>query len=92
MQDIHNLLFKLSAKEIIRGKEDGSIINKFDPMFLSLHAWTMVVGYSKVLAASGNEEKSIFHMKMSNLKNVILQTAKIVLINKFDINNTVFKI
>lgn len=91
MQDIHNLLFKLSAKEIIRGKEDGSIINKFDPMFLSLHAWTMVVGYSKVLAASGNEEKSIFHMKMSNLKNVILQTAKIVLINEIDLHEDLFE-
>ncbi|MDV7398980.1 hypothetical protein RZS08_46660, partial [Arthrospira platensis SPKY1] len=46
MQDIHNLLFKLSAKEIIRGKSDGSINNKLDPLFLSLHGWTMIIGYS----------------------------------------------
>ncbi len=92
MQDIHNLIFKLSAKEILRGKSDGSIINDFDPMFLSLHAWTMVIGYSKVLAASGNEETTIFHIKMNDLKNLILQTAKIVLINNIDISNNSFEI
>lgn len=82
MQDIHNLLFKLSAKEVSKGKEDGSIVNELDSMFLSLHAWTMVVGYSKVLAASGNEETSLFHIKMSDMRKLILQTAKIVLVNK----------
>ena len=86
MQDIHNLLFKLSAKEVFRGKEDGSIVNDFDPMFLSLHAWTMVVGYSKVLAASGNEETSLFHIKMSDMRKLILQTAKIVLVNKMKLD------
>ncbi len=91
MQDIHNLLFKLAAKEVLRGKEDGSIINDFDPMFLSLHAWTMVVGYSKVLAASGNEKTSIFHIKMSNLKRIILQTAKIVLVNKMDLDEVLIE-
>jgi AcrR family transcriptional regulator len=90
MQDIHNLLFKLSAKEVMRGKKDGSIINEFDPMFLSLHAWTMIIGYSKVLAASGSEETSIFHIKISNMKKIILQTAKIVLLNKMDLNEDFF--
>ncbi len=89
MQDIHNLIFKLAAKEVLRGKEDGSIINDFDPMFLSLHAWTMVVGYSKVLAASGNEKKSIFHIDLSNMKKIILQTAKIVLVNKMDLDENI---
>ena len=89
MQDIHNLIFKLAAKEVLRGKEDGSIINDFDPMFLSLHAWTMVVGYSKVLAASGNEKKSIFHIDLSNMKKIILQTAKIVLVNKMDLGENI---
>lgn len=92
MQDIHNLLFKLSAKEVLRGKEDSSIINDFDPMFLSLHGWTMVVGYSKVLAASGQEKRSIFHIEMSNMKKIILQTAKIVLVNKMNLNDDIFSI
>ncbi len=91
MQDIHNLIFKLAAKEILRGKSDGSIINDFDPMFLSLHGWTMVIGYSKVLAASGNSETTIFHIKMKDLKNLVLQTAKTVLINKIDISENFFE-
>ncbi len=91
MQDIHNLIFKLSAKEILRGKTDGSILNKLDPMFLSLHAWTMVIGYSKLLASSGNKDITIFHMKMSELKQLILQTAKIVLTNDIDISEKFFE-
>ena len=91
MQDIHNLLFKLAAKEIIRGKNDGSIKNNLDPMFLSMHAWTMVIGYSKLLVASGNSETTIFHTKMSDLKKMILQTAKIVLETDIDLNTDVFK-
>jgi len=58
-------------------------------MFLSLHAWTMVVGYSKVLAASGNEKKSIFHIDLSNMKKIILQTAKIVLVNKMNLGENI---
>lgn len=91
MQDIHNLIFKLSAKEILRGKTDGSIMNKLDPMFLSLHAWTMVIGYSKLLASSGNKDITIFHMKMSELKQLILQTAKIVLTNDIDVREKIFE-
>ncbi len=92
MQDIHNLIFKLSAKEILRGKTDGSIINKLDPMFLSLHAWTMVIGYSKLLASSGNKDITIFHMKMSELKQLILQTAKIVLTNDIKLEENILEI
>ncbi|HHB52343.1 MAG TPA: TetR/AcrR family transcriptional regulator [Saprospiraceae bacterium] len=92
MQDIHNLIFKLSAKEILRGKKDGSIINKLDPMFLSLHAWTMVIGYSKLLASSGNKDVTIFHMKMSELKQLILQTAKIVLTNDIKLEENILEI
>lgn len=91
MQDVHNLLFKLAAKEIVRGKEDGSILNKFDPMFLSLHAWSMIVGYSKVLVASGNKETSIFHIKMSNLKKITLQTAKLTLTTEINLSENLLE-
>ena len=89
MQDIHNLIFKLSAKEIIRGKSDGSIKNTLDPLFLSLHAWTMIVGYSKVLAASGSTESIIFHTKIGELKKQILHTAKLALINEIDLGQDI---
>lgn len=79
MQDIHNLIFKLSAKEILKGKADGSIHNNLDPLFLSLHGWTMIIGYSKVLNASGNQDSTIFHMKISDMKKLVLHTAKVTL-------------
>ncbi|MGE5355140.1 MAG: TetR/AcrR family transcriptional regulator [Deltaproteobacteria bacterium] len=91
MQDIHNLLFKLAAKEIMRGKNDGSIRNNLDPLFLSLHGWTMIIGYSKVLNASGDHESTIFHMKLSDLKKLVLNTAMLTLINDVNINQNIFQ-
>lgn len=87
MQDIHNLLFKLSAKEIIRGKSDSSINNNLDPLFLSLHGWTMIIGYSKVLNASGDQNSTIFHMKISDLKKFVLHTARITLESSVDLRD-----
>lgn len=91
MQNVHNIIFKLAAKEIVRGKEDGSIESELDPMFLSLHAWSMIVGYSKLLSASGNEDAQIFHFKFHELKNAVLHTAKMVLVNKISLQDDIFK-
>jgi AcrR family transcriptional regulator len=82
MQDIHNLLFKLAAKEIMRGKIDRSISNNMDPLFLALHGWTMIIGYSKVLNASGNQDSTIFHLKLGDLKKLVLDTARLTLVNE----------
>ncbi len=90
MQDIHNLIFKIAAKEIVRGKEDGSIKSQLDPMFLSLHAWSMIVGYSKLLSASGNENTQIFHFGFMELKRLVLHTAKMVLMNNISLDEDVF--
>ena len=92
MQDIHNLLFKLSAKEILRGKADGSINNELDPLFLSLHGWTMIIGYSKVLNASGDQDSTIFHMKISDLKKLVLQTARITLTNNISLEDPILEL
>ncbi len=91
MQNVHNIIFKLAAKEIVRGKEDGSIESELDPMFLSLHAWSMIVGYSKLLSASGNEDAQIFHFKFHELKNAVLHTARMVLVNKISLQDDIFK-
>ena len=45
LQDMHNLPFKLTVKEIERGKKDGSIISDLDPMLMTLHGWTNVIGF-----------------------------------------------
>ena len=76
LQDIHNLPFKLSAKEIERGIKDGSIDSSIDPMFQTLHGWTMVIGYVKVTAASGASTAPIFHKSLRDLKEYNLKLAK----------------
>ena len=79
LQDIHNLPFKLTAKEIEKGIKDGSINDKIDPMFQTLHGWTMVIGYVKVMAASGASTAPIFHVSLKDLKEYNLKLAKSLL-------------
>ena len=79
LQDIHNLPFKLTAKEIERGVRDGSIKKDIDPMFSTLHGWTMVIGYVKVMAASGASTAPIFHYSLEDLKEYNLKLARLLL-------------
>ena len=79
LQDIHNLPFKLTANEIERGKRDGSIGKDIDPMFQTLHGWTMVIGYVKVMSASGASTAPIFHISLEDLKNYNLKLARTLL-------------
>jgi AcrR family transcriptional regulator len=81
MQDIQNLPFKLSFQEIERGKKDGSINSKLDSMLLALQGWTMVTGFAKILAASGNTVKPLFQIDLMELKKVNLNLAKLLLEN-----------
>lgn len=82
MQDIQNLPFKLSFQEIERGKKDGSINNRLDSMLLALQGWTMITGFAKILAASGNTVKPLFQIDLMELKKVNLNLAKLLLENK----------
>ena len=82
LQDIHNLPFKLTAKEIERGIKDGSIHLEVHPMFQTLHGWTMVVGYVKVVAASGDKGSGIFEFNLGDLKAYNLRLARILLSEK----------
>lgn len=79
MQDIQNLPFKLSYQEIERGKKDGSIYSQLDSMLLALQGWTMVTGFAKILAASGNTVKPLFQIDLMELKKVNLNLAKLLL-------------
>jgi AcrR family transcriptional regulator len=79
LQDVHNLPFKLTAKEIERGIKDGSIRKEIDPMFQTLHGWTMVIGYVKVMAASGISTAPIFHHSLKDLKEYNLKLARTLL-------------
>ena len=79
LQDIQNLPFKLSVKEMLRGKEDGSILSAVNPMFHTLHGWTMVIGYAKVISASGDHATPLFNVKLSDIKKLNLSIARALL-------------
>lgn len=76
LQDLQNLPFKLTVKEIERGKKDGSIISTLDPMLTTLHGWTMVIGYAKVMSASGTNATPLFNVSLRDLKALNLNLAK----------------
>lgn len=76
IQDLQNLPFKLTVKEIERGRKDGSIHSTIDPMLSTLHGWTAVVGYVKVISASGKNATPLFKVSLNDLKTLNLQVAK----------------
>jgi AcrR family transcriptional regulator len=81
LQDIQNLPFKLTVKEIERGKVDGSILACVDPMFFTLHGWTNVIGYVKVISATGGNATPLFNVSLQDLKAYNLKLADTLLSN-----------
>ena len=82
LQDMHNLPFKLTVKEIERGKKDGSIISSLDPMLSTLYGWTTVVGYVKVVSASGRNATPLFNVSLKDLKELNLRIARQMFVSK----------
>ncbi|HMS69644.1 MAG: TetR/AcrR family transcriptional regulator [Saprospiraceae bacterium] len=81
VQELHNLPFKIYAREIQRGIDDGSIKPNIDPMFQTLHTWTSVVGYVKINAASGDASMPLFSLSLADLKGYILEQKREILRN-----------
>ena len=81
LQDIHNLPFKLTAKQIQRGINDGSVKPDADPMFHTLQGWTSIVGYAKVIAASGENQSPFLNVDLRSLKAFTLKLARFLLEN-----------
>jgi len=79
IQDIQNLPFKLTIKEIERGKLDGSIKSDLDPMMTTLAAWSVSIGYIKLTSASG--AKPLFNVDMDVLKKIQMKSAAQLLSN-----------
>jgi AcrR family transcriptional regulator len=80
LQDMQNLPFKLTVKEIERGKKDGSIIADIDSALVTVQGWIMVMGYVKIRGASG--QVSIFKVDMDIVKQANLAVAKLLFQNK----------
>lgn len=76
LQDMHNLPFKLTVKEIERGKKDGSIKSNIDSMLSTLYGWSMVVGYVKVISASGTNATPLFKVSLHDLKTLNLKIVR----------------
>lgn len=78
LQDIQNLPFKLTAKEIQRGQLDGSITKDVDPMMYTLYGWSSIIGYIKVLAASGSKA-SLLSVNLKELQQLNLRMVHLAL-------------
>lgn len=72
LKDIQNIAFKLAAREIKRGQEDGSIRSDIDPMLYTLAGWSTVLGYIKVLSAAGTDSAPMFKVSLKSLRKVCL--------------------
>lgn len=73
LKGIQNIAFKLAAREIMRGQEDGSITKGIDPFVYTLLGWTSVIGYVKVLSAAGMDGSPLFKVSIRQLKDVSLK-------------------
>lgn len=82
LQDVQNLPFKLTDKEIQRGQKDGSILKQIDPIFSTLQGWTFIIGYAKVLNANGSNQSPLFNVNLSDLKKFNLKLARALLCNE----------
>lgn len=79
LSDIQNLPFKLSVKELDRGKADGSIKAEVDSMAATLYAWSTCVGFAKVLTASGVQSSPLFNVQLSDIRDFNLAIARSIL-------------
>jgi AcrR family transcriptional regulator len=81
VQELQNLPYKISAQEIQRGIDDGSIKPSIDPMFQTLHTWTIVIGYAKIVASSGDSSLPLFRVSLKELKHYNLDLKRKILAN-----------
>lgn len=59
-----------------KGKADGSIINQRSSTFLTYHAWTMVIGYTKMAAATGSQQDEMYNLDLQKMKNYTLSVVR----------------
>ncbi len=86
IKNIHNLPFKLAAKELERGQADGSISPDLDVMVNTLHAWSIVIGYAKIISASGENKSPIFNINLEKIKSLNLQLTRSALQGHFKLS------
>ncbi len=83
IQEIQNEPFKILAKEVAKGQNEGSILMKVDSMLYTLHAWTASLGYIKIINSTGTP--TIFNIDLSKLKQMNLKLAEQILLGKIEL-------
>lgn len=76
LQEIQNLPFKLTVREINRGRADGSVKTDVDPMLVTIAAWSSSIGYVKLISASGDVVKPLFNVDLLLLKKIQIKNAQ----------------
>jgi len=83
--DIQNLPYKITYSEVERGKKDGSIDANIDGMLGTLYAWTVALGYIKVINSAGDPTVPLFNVDLTELKKLNLKIAKKILKGEFSL-------
>lgn len=80
VKDIQHIPITIFLKEIERGREDGSILNKQKPELIYLTAWASVLGFVKLNATSGNKT-SFLKVEISDWRNYIIKNTRKLLMD-----------
>ncbi len=80
--DIQNLPYKITYNEVVRGINDKSIDETVDPMLYTLYAWSVALGYIKVINSAGDTTVPLFNVNLTSLRKMNLTIADHVLCGK----------
>ncbi|GLR17207.1 TetR/AcrR family transcriptional regulator [Portibacter lacus] len=78
VKDIQNIPINIFLKEIERGRNDGSILNKQKPELIYLYAWAGVLGFVKLNSTSG-KKTTILKVEISDWRNYIISSTRTLL-------------
>lgn len=79
IQDIQRLPIRITVRAINKGRLDGSIRKSTDALLHAIQGWTMVVGYIRLLTASGKNENPLLNVNLQSLKALNLRLARLAL-------------
>lgn len=81
IQDIQRLPFRITVRAINKGRMDGTIKKSTDALLHTIQGWTMVVGYIRLLTASGKNDNPLLNVNPHSLKALNLRIARLALTN-----------
>ncbi|MEL7021490.1 MAG: TetR/AcrR family transcriptional regulator [Bacteroidota bacterium] len=76
LQQVKERPLRTVIAAVDRGKQDGSIHNRRSSTFLTYHAWTMVIGYTKMAMATGQPQDAMYNLNLGKMKEYTLQIVR----------------